>query len=120
MTEQELLEASGGEIIGGAVIAMVEGKHTVLGKRGPGGVFNLTGEGVFFVESLKGAPAQEQVAETAKVSKPRSKKAQAEQAAGTETPAETATETGTEQAQTEGQTIDLGLDELVNAAETIG
>ena len=90
MTEQELITASGGEICGGAVIAVIGGKNTVLGKRGPGGVFNLTLDGVKFVEDYTPTEAPKETKAP--------KKAKAEEA----------------------KSHDLSLDELVETADKLG
>lgn len=92
MTEQEIIEASGGELCGGVLVARINDKNVALGKRAPGGQFHLTLDGVAFAEAYVAKPA------TAPKEVKASKKGKAD----------------------DGKSHDLSFDELVETAEKLG
>lgn len=51
VTYEDLIEASGGEMCGGDVLARIDGKTVVLGRK-RGAVFNLTPAGEEFVSTM--------------------------------------------------------------------
>lgn len=59
---EELAKATGGEMCGGDLIARIDGKHVVLGRK-RGLVFNLTAEGEEVAANLVAAPAKPAKAE---------------------------------------------------------